>query len=168
MRRSPRTVFEHGADTSGWGARFEPSQPGPDRRHRSPGRRVGTHNRTPAARRERHDAIRRRPGSPRPGWRVAPVPPESSGASGGGLQGCPRRVWHFIAGSPSGAGDAELAGADGASATALQPPPHLLTTLPAPAGGGRCRPPRRSGRAAECARSPCSASGDASAASERR
>ena len=29
-------------------------------------------------------------------------------------------------------------GADGASATALQPPPHLLTTLPAPAGGGRC------------------------------
>ena len=30
-----------------------------------------------------------------------------------------------------------LAGADGASATALQPPPHLLTTLPAPAGGGR-------------------------------
>ena len=31
-----------------------------------------------------------------------------------------------------------LAGADGASATALQPPPHLLTTLPAPAGGGRC------------------------------
>ena len=28
-------------------------------------------------------------------------------------------------------------GADGASATALQPPPHLLTTLPAPAGGGR-------------------------------
>ena len=34
---------------------------------------------------------------------------------GGGLQGCPRRVWHFIAGSPSGAGDAELAGADGAA-----------------------------------------------------
>ena len=43
------------------------------------------------------------------------------------------------------------AGADGASATALQPPPHLLTTLPAPTGGGRrvrpatarraCRPP---------------------------
>ena len=30
-----------------------------------------------------------------------------------------------------------LGGADGASATALQPPPHLLTTLPAPAGGGR-------------------------------
>ena len=29
-------------------------------------------------------------------------------------------------------------GADGASATALQPPPHLLTTLPVPAGGGRC------------------------------
>ena len=29
-------------------------------------------------------------------------------------------------------------GADGASATAFQPPPHLLTTLPAPAGGGRC------------------------------
>ena len=29
-------------------------------------------------------------------------------------------------------------GADGASATALQPPPHLLTTLPARAGGGRC------------------------------
>ena len=28
-------------------------------------------------------------------------------------------------------------GADGASATALQPPPHLLTTLPAPAGGRR-------------------------------
>ena len=28
-------------------------------------------------------------------------------------------------------------GADGASATALQPPPHLFTTLPAPAGGGR-------------------------------
>ena len=27
----------------------------------------------------------------------------------------PRRVWHFIAGSPSGAGDAELAGADGAA-----------------------------------------------------
>ena len=25
-------------------------------------------------------------------------------------------MWHFIAGSPSGAGDAELAGADGASA----------------------------------------------------
>ena len=66
--------------------------------------------------------------------------PESSGsyrAFGGRLQGYPRRVWHFIAGSPSGAGDAELAGADGASATALQPPPHLLTTLPAPAGGGR-------------------------------
>ena len=36
--------------------------------------------------------------------------PESSGsyrAFGGRLQGCPRRVWHFIAGSPSGAGDAE-------------------------------------------------------------
>ena len=32
--------------------------------------------------------------------------------------------------------DLALAGADGASATALQPPPHLLTTLPAPAGGG--------------------------------
>ena len=31
-----------------------------------------------------------------------------------------------------------MPGADGASATALQPPPHLLTTLPAPAGGGRC------------------------------
>ena len=48
----------------------------------------------------------------------APAPPESSGsyrASGGRLQGCPRRVWHFIAGSPSGAGDAELAGADGAA-----------------------------------------------------
>ena len=28
-------------------------------------------------------------------------------------------------------------GVDGASATALQPPRHLLTTLPAPAGGGR-------------------------------
>ena len=28
----------------------------------------------------------------------------------------------------------DLAGADGASPTALQPPPHLLTTLPAPAG----------------------------------
>ena len=35
-----------------------------------------------------------------------------------------------------------LVGADGASATALQPPPHLLTTLPAPAGGGRCGNPR--------------------------
>ena len=30
-----------------------------------------------------------------------------------------------------------VTGADGAYATALQPPPHLLTTLPAPAGGGR-------------------------------
>ena len=31
-----------------------------------------------------------------------------------------------------------LSGADGASATALQPPPHLLTTLPATGrGGGR-------------------------------
>ena len=29
-------------------------------------------------------------------------------------------------------------GRTGPSATALQPPPHLLTTLPAPAGGGRC------------------------------
>ena len=34
--------------------------------------------------------------------------------------------------------DLALEGADGASAMALQPPPHLLTTLPAPAGGGRC------------------------------
>ena len=34
-------------------------------------------------------------------------------------------------------------GADGASATVLQPPPHLLTTLPAPAGGGRCGSPGR-------------------------
>ena len=34
-------------------------------------------------------------------------------------------------------------GADGASATELQPPPHLLTTLPAPAGGGRCGSPGR-------------------------
>ena len=33
---------------------------------------------------------------------------------------------------------AAAAGADGASATALQPPRHLLTTLPAPAGDGRC------------------------------
>ena len=54
-----------------------------------------------------------------PAARPATAPPESSGsyrAPGGGLQGCPRGVWHFIAGSPSGAGDAELAGADGASA----------------------------------------------------
>ena len=29
-------------------------------------------------------------------------------------------------------------GANGASAPALQPLPHLLTTLPAPAQGGRC------------------------------
>ena len=35
-------------------------------------------------------------------------------------------------------GGSRWPGADGASATALQPPPHLLTTLPAPAGGGRC------------------------------
>ena len=61
-------------------------------------------------------------------------------------------LWHFIAGSPSGAGDAEFAGGDGASATALQPPPHLLTTLPAPAGADGAsatalRP--RHGRAAE-------------------
>ena len=34
-----------------------------------------------------------------------------------------------------------IQGADGASATALQPPPHLLTTLPAPAGGGTVRLP---------------------------
>ena len=40
------------------------------------------------------------------------------------------------------------AGADGASATALQPPPHLLTTLPAPAGGGRCGSPGRGLRGA--------------------
>ena len=40
-------------------------------------------------------------------------------------------------------------GADGASATELQPPPHLLTTLPAPAGGGpRQRVRRPSPRAA--------------------
>ena len=38
----------------------------------------------------------------------------------------------------AGALMSSLQGADGASATALQPPPHLLTTLPAPAGGGRC------------------------------
>ena len=45
-----------------------------------------------------------------------------------------------------------VAGADGASATALQPPPHLLTTLPAPAGGGRCvchRHPEPSGSVGE-------------------
>ena len=38
-------------------------------------------------------------------------------------------------------GDPALAGADGASATALQPPPHLLTTLPhrlGAEGGGGC------------------------------
>ena len=39
-------------------------------------------------------------------------------------------------------------GADGASATALQPPPHLLTTLPAPAGGGRRGSPGRGLRGA--------------------
>ena len=39
-------------------------------------------------------------------------------------------------------------GADGASATALQPPPHLLTTLPAPAGGGRRDGPRAGATAA--------------------
>ena len=43
-----------------------------------------------------------------------------------------------------------LAGADGASATALQPPPHLLTTLPSPAGGGRCVCHSRHGRAGSC------------------
>ena len=42
-------------------------------------------------------------------------------------------------------------GADGASPTALQPPPHLLTTLPAPAGGGRCVGPGRQPRAREVA-----------------
>ena len=66
--------------------------------------------------------------------------------SGGRLQGCPRGVsdpgwprpptrplsldlWHFIAESPSGAGDAELAGADGASATALRPRPRRITQV---------------------------------------
>ena len=42
-----------------------------------------------------------------------------------------------------------LAGADGASATALQSPSHVLTTLPAPAGGGRRVLPRRSGHGRE-------------------
>ena len=63
-------------------------------------------------------AVCRSRGSPPAAASPDTAPPESSGsyrAFGGRLQGCPRRVWHFIAGSPSGAGDAELAGADGAA-----------------------------------------------------
>ena len=48
-----------------------------------------------------------------------------------------------------------FAGADGASATALQPPPHLLTTLPRTGCGRTGRPPaapRARGASARCAR----------------
>ena len=78
----------------------------------------------------------RRPGRPRsdsrprrPARGTAGNRQTANRASGGGLQGCPRRVWHFIAGSPSGAGDAELAGADGASATVLRPRPRRITQV---------------------------------------
>ena len=43
-------------------------------------------------------------------------------------------------------GMSQHAGVAGASAPALQPPPHLLTTLPVPAGGRTVRPTARNGR----------------------
>ena len=53
--------------------------------------------------------------------------------------GAPSRGLRRRGGGPEDRGS----GVDGASATALQPPPHLLTTLPVPAGGGRCGSPGR-------------------------
>ena len=55
--------------------------------------------------------------------------------------GAPSRGLRRRGGGPEDRGS----GVDGASATALQPPPHLLTTLPAP--GRKVPPPRRSAHA---------------------
>ena len=71
------------------------------------------------------------------GYRRSVSPPSSLLGSRGGVESesaCPPA-------RPTLGCCAEAVGADGASATALQPPPHLLTTLPAPAGGGRCEAP---------------------------
>ena len=64
-----------------------------------------------------------------------------------GSELCASLPWGGVGESAFGESGRTLAGADGASAMALQPPPHLLTTLPAPAGGGRCVRPCRSERA---------------------
>ena len=57
---------------------------------------------------------------------------------------------------PRRSGPLALRGGDGASTTALQPPPLLLTTLPAPARGRTVRLPRRAGAGRACV--PCSRS----------
>ena len=72
------------------------------------------------------------------GWGLQATRPRS----GVFLVSCVARGAVFASPEPGAAGKPEVGsrprGADGASATALQPPPHLLTTLPATAGGGRC------------------------------
>ena len=72
-------------------------------------------------------------GPPAPGSRGR----AKGGGRAGGLQPGPKPPAP-APGIESGRTTVTGLGADGASATALQPPPHLLTTLPAPAGGGRC------------------------------